>query len=364
MTSSEVPRRLPPSTDTIRQLYLHSGNQCAYPGCSHPIILPDGTYVGELCHISAAEKGGERFDASLTNEQRRQPENLLLLCHDHHTVTNNVDEYPTERLRTIKEQHESKFKNGLASMEKSSGLNIVDSTVSLGGSGGAAPGAGGGGGGALGPYARGGDGGAGGGHRVQAIDLTDVAELRVQVGEPGSAGTAGTPAGRGGDTIVEAVGTDGRVREVLRAPGGPSADSQRGEVRVADVLLSDSAQVYGGLLSVLGAGWSKYFVNEPGATLAFGVSCLVEQGNDPEGRLFVSVRDPLKNERFGVQADFDFSRGSVPFAASVRVENASLGEWCVTISSGKGELCKRVFTVVTRDTAARTSTGPSHSQNT
>lgn len=127
----ETVKRLAPTADTVRRLFLLSGNQCAFPGCNHPIITEDGTYVGELCHICAAEEGGERFDPTQSNEDRRQFENLLLLCHDHHVLTNDVVEYPVERMRNIKADHESSFTLGLASMMESVSVQITNSTFSF-----------------------------------------------------------------------------------------------------------------------------------------------------------------------------------------------------------------------------------------
>lgn len=43
-----------------------------------------GHFVGQLCHIEAAEPGGERFNHVMTNEQRRAFENLTLICYAHH----------------------------------------------------------------------------------------------------------------------------------------------------------------------------------------------------------------------------------------------------------------------------------------
>jgi hypothetical protein len=105
---------------------------------------------GKSATLASAEPGGERFDRGLTNEQRREARNLLLLCHDHHVVTNDETEYSVQRLRDMKQAHEERFERGLASMVESSSINIVNSSVSLGGAGGAAPGAGGGGGALLG----------------------------------------------------------------------------------------------------------------------------------------------------------------------------------------------------------------------
>ena len=190
-------KRLAPTRETVRRLYLLSGNQCAFPECSHPIIIEDGTYVGDLCHICAAEEGGERFDQTQTNEDRRQFENLMLMCHNHHVVTNDVAAYPVSRMRQVKADHERRFERGLASMIESASIQISGSIVAFGGEAGKTPGAGGGGGGAVGPGAKAGDGGPGG--RTVDAGLLDVAKLMetlgiIAPGVPKGGGGGGAPA--------------------------------------------------------------------------------------------------------------------------------------------------------------------------
>ncbi len=66
-------------------------------------------FVGQVCHIEAAEPGGERFNPSQSDEDRRSYENLLLLCYPHHVETNDVATYTVERMRQIKADHEGTF---------------------------------------------------------------------------------------------------------------------------------------------------------------------------------------------------------------------------------------------------------------
>lgn len=105
----EKVKRLQPTKETIRHLFALSGNICAHPNCGRNLILPDGTYVGQICHIEAAEDGGERFNPRMSNEERRSPANLMLMCADHHVITNDVIEYPVERLQQMKTDHERLF---------------------------------------------------------------------------------------------------------------------------------------------------------------------------------------------------------------------------------------------------------------
>ncbi|MCI0554960.1 MAG: hypothetical protein L0287_28770 [Anaerolineae bacterium] len=106
---AEEVKRLTPKKEILRELYLKSGNQCAFPGCVHVMIDSVGNFVGQICHIEAAEVGGERFNQKMTNEERRAFSNLMLMCYDHHIVTNNVAAYPVKRLQQMKTDHEAKF---------------------------------------------------------------------------------------------------------------------------------------------------------------------------------------------------------------------------------------------------------------
>ena len=121
---TEEPKRLTPTSEVVRELYLKCGNQCAYPGCDHLMMDENGVFIGEVCHIEAAMPGGERFNKNQTNEERRSFENLLLLCHKHHKVTDNIDDYPVHRMKTIKAEHEAKFTDAISKIRSS----IIDHT--------------------------------------------------------------------------------------------------------------------------------------------------------------------------------------------------------------------------------------------
>jgi hypothetical protein len=113
-SGSEVPKRLGQTKATIRHLFAHSGNVCAYAGCRHPLIDGHGNFVAELCHIEAAEPGGERFNPAMTNAERSDRDNLLLLCHRHHVETNDVHAWPVERMRELKAEHERRYEESEA----------------------------------------------------------------------------------------------------------------------------------------------------------------------------------------------------------------------------------------------------------
>ncbi len=121
----ETVKRLAPTTQTLRQLYTHSGNQCAFPNCFRPMFNCEGNFVGKVCHIEAAKPGGERFNKNQTEEERRNYDNLMLMCEDHHIETNKVEIYTVEILKSYKNQHELHFKD-IEGMVRALESSIVD----------------------------------------------------------------------------------------------------------------------------------------------------------------------------------------------------------------------------------------------
>ncbi|EBE5915051.1 hypothetical protein CSY59_18195 [Salmonella enterica] len=77
------------------------------------MIDPSGNFVGQVCHIEAANKGGERFNEKMSNEDRRSFDNLMLLCYPHHIETNDIVKYDVPSLKMMKEKHEKIFSDDL-----------------------------------------------------------------------------------------------------------------------------------------------------------------------------------------------------------------------------------------------------------
>jgi hypothetical protein len=99
--------RIAQTRETLIALFAKSGNVCAFPGCTHELVTSRNIFVGQICHIEAANPGGQRFNAHSTDEQRRSFENLLLLCYRHHKETDDIAAFDASALRAIKQQHES-----------------------------------------------------------------------------------------------------------------------------------------------------------------------------------------------------------------------------------------------------------------
>lgn len=107
-------KRLKPRADTLRELYIFSGNMCAMPDCKDLLIDEYGTWIGEVAHIYAASNGGPRANSDLSSEDRRKADNLILVCSNCHTkIDSNVALYSAEKLLEIKKAHEEIYKKGL-----------------------------------------------------------------------------------------------------------------------------------------------------------------------------------------------------------------------------------------------------------
>ena len=125
--------RKAPSTKTLRRLYLLSGNQCANPKCATVLINANGTLVADVCHIKAESPGGPRFDETLGVEERRAPENLILLCNTCHTLVDaEPNKYSIAVLTKWKSDREAHFEAVGDTLQQRYVANIVDEAEEVG----------------------------------------------------------------------------------------------------------------------------------------------------------------------------------------------------------------------------------------
>jgi hypothetical protein len=97
------------TTSTLKRLFALSGNQCAFPNCHVPLVNNKNALDSNICHIEAAQEGGERYNPLMTDEERADYENLILLCRQHHDETDDVLKYTVDVLKAMKRNHESAF---------------------------------------------------------------------------------------------------------------------------------------------------------------------------------------------------------------------------------------------------------------
>lgn len=95
-----------------RILLIRSGNRCAFPGCSEPLIHYVGAtkrpvVTAEIAHIVSTSADGPRGQEYLPDGERNRHPNLIALCPTHHKIIDDQQQiYTTERLRQMKVDHE------------------------------------------------------------------------------------------------------------------------------------------------------------------------------------------------------------------------------------------------------------------
>jgi hypothetical protein len=100
----------------MKLLFLLSGGICAFPNCGRSLVEP-GTLangpvsIGEVAHIVAESRQGPRGGEPMSEEERNQHINLLLLCPNHHRVVDSQPHtYSVAVLRQMKLDHEARIR--------------------------------------------------------------------------------------------------------------------------------------------------------------------------------------------------------------------------------------------------------------
>jgi hypothetical protein len=111
-----------PTPATIKQLFALSGNKCAF----NPFVVDPPIWrasceqtlyehgweqtLGQIAHIRGERPGAARYDPSMTPDERRHFDNLLVLCPLCHRIIDNVapDVFTIEILTEMKRVHEER----------------------------------------------------------------------------------------------------------------------------------------------------------------------------------------------------------------------------------------------------------------
>lgn len=109
----------------VRELLARRvGYRCSNPNCrvltAGPGDNEKGTVdIGVAAHITAAAKGGKRFDPNLTNEERRSAENGIWLCQIHAKLVDDAPErFTVELLREWKRISEQAARLEIEELDK------------------------------------------------------------------------------------------------------------------------------------------------------------------------------------------------------------------------------------------------------
>lgn len=94
--------------NTIKELYARSGNQCAFPGCSHELFIDGNINLSQICHIYGLKPGSARYTSEIPEENLNKISNLILLCPYHHKMVDSQPEfYLPDTLLSMKKTHEA-----------------------------------------------------------------------------------------------------------------------------------------------------------------------------------------------------------------------------------------------------------------
>jgi len=376
----------PPTVSTVKELYANALT-CAFPGCRRPLFTAGGeegrrSLQSRIAHICARREGGPRWDPSMTAEGNRSAANLILLCIEHATVIDlveNVATYPVEVLREWKARQLEEFDAAVGgwrisdeeaeeviAVSVSMPVTFHADTINLGGGGGGqAPGAAGGGGAAIGPGSLGGPGGSvghitlegrpgeapgsgGGGGGALAEDAIVPPRRADSDPQEGSGWSAGADGQDGGETTIS-IGD----QVVLHAAGGTGGLAGTGvrhqsdNLLVSVLLLVNYGEVHnGGLVSLIGGAWQSVSVLNVPSRVAFPAMIVFEAGGvpvgeytagveirGPDGSVHGSVRFPVTVERAG-----DVCR--TPRPCNVEAEIDAFGLWTVAVVTPTRELAR------------------------
>lgn len=114
ITSSGNSQRDNFTEPTKRLMAQRVGWLCSNPVCTKPTVGPQkggpGTMnIGIAAHITAASEGFARYEARLTPEERKAPDNGIWLCSDHaHQIDHDEKAFPVELLLKWKKDAEER----------------------------------------------------------------------------------------------------------------------------------------------------------------------------------------------------------------------------------------------------------------
>lgn len=109
---------LDPTLSTLKALFALSCNSCAVPGCEEVLAKAEWPEVmADIAHIHGRRPGAARYEPTMTDQDRRHFDNLVLVCPNHHRLIDRLepDDYPPEKLRSWKQRHEERCRGDWAS---------------------------------------------------------------------------------------------------------------------------------------------------------------------------------------------------------------------------------------------------------
>jgi hypothetical protein len=104
------------SPKTAWRVWAEAGGCCMYEGCAADLsgisLHTKAAKIGYLAHIIASSPNGPRGDSESSVELSDDPENIMLMCDEHHRLIDSYapSEHPKERLQDMRRHHLEKMK--------------------------------------------------------------------------------------------------------------------------------------------------------------------------------------------------------------------------------------------------------------
>jgi hypothetical protein len=99
-------------------------------------LIYDKGNLSDICHIEALNSDGSRYnnDPKISDKDRNDHPNLILLCKNHHHIIDEKDEagkplYDADTLKAMKQSHEEKISNHRAAMFRKNAPSLLAQIV-------------------------------------------------------------------------------------------------------------------------------------------------------------------------------------------------------------------------------------------
>lgn len=99
------------TNETAQAVWADAAGRCMFEGCGDDLtsipLYKKRARVGYLAHIVASSPRGPRGSETQSHQLANEPSNIMLMCDKHHRLIDcqAPEDYPVDRLRTMREKH-------------------------------------------------------------------------------------------------------------------------------------------------------------------------------------------------------------------------------------------------------------------
>jgi len=117
-----------PDQNTKYRLFAASGGYCQSPTCNRVLFIDTGSrriHIAEIAHVFAANDDGPRADKELSEAERAEFGNLILLCSACHTMIDKAPEdFPDTVIKRWKRNHQARLAKVFGAVEYGSRAEV------------------------------------------------------------------------------------------------------------------------------------------------------------------------------------------------------------------------------------------------